>query len=82
MDDSMSPTVHGTVGGIPLPWAVPAAEGYPKVVAIAGGYSYSIKFPVSSVYPSIRSVVTWDGRVSPNGESIYCFKMPVILRTP
>jgi len=81
MDDSMLPSVRGTVGGIPLPWAVPAAEGYPKVVAIAGGYSYSIKFPVSSVYPSVRSTVTWDGRDS-NGESIYCFKMPVILRTP
>jgi len=80
MDDT-PPSVRGTVGGIPVPWAVPAAEGYPKVVAIAGGYSYTIKFPVSSVYPSVRSTVSWDGRDS-NGESIYCFKMPVILRNP
>lgn len=81
MDDSMLPTVHGTVGGIPLPWAVPAAAGYPKVVTIPGGYSYTMKFPVSSVYPSVRSTVTWDGKDN-NGDSIYCFRMPVELRTP
>jgi len=81
MDASMVPTVYGTIGGVPLPWAVPAAPGYPKVVPIAGGYSYSMKFPVSGSYPSIRCAVKWSVKDS-NGDDIYCFRMPVQLRTP
>merc|ERR1712168_3707 len=73
-----TPNVMGTVGGVPLPWAVPAAEGYPHVTKNGDVYTYVMKFPVSALYPSVRSLVTWKLNL-PDGTNIFCFRMAVTL---
>merc|ERR1712228_284686 len=73
-------SVQGTVGGIPLPWSVPAAAGFPQVSKAGNVYTYKMRFPVSSLYPSVRSTVTWKVN-APDGSNIFCFKMPVVLRS-
>ena len=73
------PSVKGVIGGIPLPWAVPAADGFPKITNLGGNkWAYVMKFSVSSTYPSIRSQVTWKV-VDPNDEAIFCFRIAVAL---
>jgi len=73
-----TPNVMGTVGRIPLPWAVPAAAGYPQVTKVGDVSTYKMRFPVSSLYPSIRSTVTWKLN-APDGSNIFCFRMAVAL---
>lgn len=74
------PKVSGVVGGIPLPWSVPAADGFPVTAKDGDTWSYTMKFLVSSAYPSIRSPVTWQV-LDANSEKIFCFKIAVMLKT-
>jgi len=75
-----SPKVSGVIGGIPLPWSVPAAPNYPIVTNKGGGkWSYVMKFGVSATYPSVQSRVTW--KVENDGDSIFCFRIGIMLTT-
>jgi len=74
-----TPAVLGTVGGVPLPWSVPAAEGYPQVTKEGDVSTYVMKFPVSAMYPSVRSTVTWKLNLE-DGTNIFCFRMAVVLK--
>jgi len=74
-----APHVLGTVGGVPLPWAVPAADGFPVCEKVGNMWLYKMRFPVSDLYPSVRSIVTWKINKQ-DGTNIFCFRMAVALK--
>ena len=70
--------VMGIIGGVPLPWAVPAADGFPVCEKVGNMWLYKMRFPVSGLYPSIRSTVTWKIN-NKDGNNMFCFRMAVAL---
>ncbi|KAM4724061.1 NPC intracellular cholesterol transporter 2-like isoform 1-T2 [Anableps anableps] len=78
--DSSTAVVHGIVGGIPIPFAIPVADGCKSGIhcPIKKGetYNYQASLPIKTEYPSIKCVVMWelkdDGR-----NDLFCIKFPI-----
>ncbi|XP_041070373.1 NPC intracellular cholesterol transporter 2-like [Carcharodon carcharias] len=72
--------VHGILGGIPIPFNIPDADGCKSGIRCPirnnQNYHYINSLPVKSEYPSIKVVVEWELK-DENGKNLFCWRIPV-----
>ncbi|XP_022048947.1 NPC intracellular cholesterol transporter 2 [Acanthochromis polyacanthus] len=77
---SSTAVVHGIIGGLPIPFAIPNADGCKSGIQCPIQkqqiYHYETELPVKSDYPSIKVVVQWELR-DDNKKDLFCIRFPV-----
>ncbi|XP_074654606.1 NPC intracellular cholesterol transporter 2-like [Tubulanus polymorphus] len=77
---TLTGSVHGILGGFPIPFPIPQTDGCQSGVAcpITAGSShiYKASIPVHKLYPSVKVIVKWELQ-GDNGENIACINLPV-----
>ncbi|XP_067894768.1 NPC intracellular cholesterol transporter 2-like [Heterodontus francisci] len=72
--------VHGILGGIPIPFIIPNADGCKSGIRCPirnnQNYHYINSLPVKNEYPSIKLVVEWELK-DENDKDLFCWRIPV-----
>ncbi|XP_071972957.1 NPC intracellular cholesterol transporter 2 [Engystomops pustulosus] len=77
---SCNAVVHGKIGGIPIPFPLPEADGCKSGIScpLKNGvtYTYLTKMDINPQYPNIKLVVEWELRDA-NNKDLFCWLIPV-----
>ncbi|XP_063804388.1 NPC intracellular cholesterol transporter 2 [Pseudophryne corroboree] len=77
---SCSAVVHGLIGGFPVPFPLPEADGCKSGIScpVKAGqtYTYLTKMPIKPEYPQMKLVVRWELRDADN-KNYFCWVIPV-----
>nr|CAH0105247.1 unnamed protein product [Daphnia galeata] len=73
-------TVHGIIGGVPLPFPLPqadACENSGLICPLSNGqnYTYTATIPISPAYPKIKVLVKWELQEA-HGKDLFCIEIP------
>lgn len=78
----LTAVVHGKIGGIPLPFPLPNADGCKSNIKcpVTKGTEnlYKAKIPVSSHYPKVQVVVEWELKDDQSND-VFCFLIPAVI---
>ena len=59
---------------VPIPISINPAAGYPQVSRAGNVWTYKTRFPVSRMWPTIRSTIV-SKLNAPDGSNIFCFRI-------
>ncbi|XP_032798050.1 NPC intracellular cholesterol transporter 2 homolog a [Daphnia magna] len=78
--DKTKASVHGIIGGVPLPFPLPQTDacqnsGLDCPLSNGKNYTYTATIPISTAYPKIKVLVKWELQEA-HGKDLFCVEIP------